>query len=311
MPEGVRVMEAAATKYGIDTARLFLLFVAAPESELEWSDEGVEGAYRFLKRAFSLVEETESRKPLGSDKDLLIESKRNRAIKLVTQYIESFELNKAIVEIMEFANAIARAKDEVSDAEYKAALSTLAHLLLPFTPHIAEEMHERLGGKGFLSLSVWPQADESRISNRAEADEEYIEETVSNIRKNLQLKGVEKPSSITLYQAQEWKYLFVENFRRLFATVKNPGQITGELLKLPQLAQHKDDVAKLSAAVFKNQKLLPTADRAPDEERTLIERLVKRLEREFCSEVTIGDAATSTDPKARNGLPGKPAVVLA
>jgi leucyl-tRNA synthetase len=297
-----------ASKYGIDTARLFLLFVASPESELEWSDEGVEGSYRFLRRLYAALEERHESK--SSAKDAFIESKRNRCTRAVTGHIEAFELNKAIIAIMEFSNVVAKHKADVSSEQYTTSMSTIAHLLLPFTPHIAEEMHERLGGDGFLSLASWPSFDESKISDRAEADQEYTEEMISNIRKNLQLKGKEKPESILLYQAQEWKYAFVRRFRELFASIKNPGQMSGELLKDPSLASHKDEAARLTGAVMKNMKLLPEVDRSAEEERQLLEQAAAVLEAEFGCSVVIGDPTTSSDAKAKNGLPGRPAIVL-
>jgi leucyl-tRNA synthetase len=296
-----------AEKYGIDTGRFFLMFVASPESELEWSDEGVEGSYRFLNRVFNLLDEQHTSR--SAEKDKLLESKRHRCIKETTRYLDSFELNKALIVIMEFANALVKHKSEISEKEFKISLNTLAHMLLPFTPHLAEEMNERLGGNGFLSASSWPLADENKISERVELDEEYMEEIAANIRKNMNAKNIKQLQSITLYQAENWKYVFVQHFRTLFERLKNPGEIAAELRKVPELESRQEEVMKLTQAVVKNMKILPLVDRTKEEEHLLLQQTAKILERMFSTTVHLGSHA-SEDPKAKNGLPGKPAVVL-
>jgi leucyl-tRNA synthetase len=290
-------------KYGIDAARLFLLFVASPESELEWSDEGIEGAYRFLHRIFSLTE----RQSHGSRSDTLIESKRNRTIKNVTGYIEGFSFNKAIIEIMEFANVLA--KHNVSQEVFHDSLATLALLLCPFTPHIAEEMWEMLGESGFASTHEWPKVDEHKINDKVEQNDQYVEEIVSLTRKNVQLKKIEKPSSITLFQAEQWKYDFVRRFKKAFETLKNSGEIAAELLKDRTLATRKEEVLRLTGAVLKNMKLLPLVDRTYDEELQLLKSAVPVLQETFGCDVAVGEP-TAPEPKAKAGLPGRPAVVL-
>jgi leucyl-tRNA synthetase len=296
-----------AEKYGIDTGRFFLMFVASPESELEWSDEGVEGSYRFLNRVFNLLDDQHTSR--SAEKDKLLESKRHRCIKETTRYLDSFELNKALIVIMEFANALVKHKGEISEKEFRISLNTLAHMLLPFTPHLAEEMNERLGGHTFLSASSWPLAEENKISERIELDEEYMEEIAANIRKNMNAKNIKQLQSITLYQAENWKYVFVQHFRTLFERFKNPGEIVTELRKVPELESHQEDVMKLSQAVVKNMKILPLVDRTKEEEHVLLQQTAKMLERMFSTTVHLGSHA-SEDPKAKNGLPGKPAVVL-
>jgi leucyl-tRNA synthetase len=211
---------------------------------------------------------------------------------------------------MDFANTLTKHKEELSRQVYHDGIETLAYLLLPFTPHVAEEMHELLGGKGFLTVKPWPSFDESLISERAEADAEYGEEILSNIRKNLQLKGIDKPSSVTLYQADTWKYGFVRSFKNGFATIKNPKDLAEHIAQEVPDAP-KDDLLKLTAAVVKNMKLLPLIDRTAEEERALLEATAARLRDELSCPVAIGDSTSSTDQKAKNGLPGKPAIIIA
>lgn len=155
-------------KYGADTARLFILFAAPPEKELDWSDEGVEGSYRFLNRVFRLVTEIQasefnsletSVERNADDKELLLVM--HSAIKKVTEDAGGrFNFNTAISSIMELVNQCYRYKElpRVDKALLREAVETVVILLYPFTPHICEEMWEGFE-KGRLSNVKWPSFD--------------------------------------------------------------------------------------------------------------------------------------------------------
>lgn len=165
-------------KYGADTARLFILFAAPPEKELDWSDEGVEGSYRFLNRVYRLAMETVERssseqnnaeKPIeneknnSDDKELLL--MMNAAIKKVTEDAGGrFNFNTAISSIMELVNECYRYK-ELDNARIDflvEAVKNVIILLYPFAPHIAEEMWKAFDS-GRLGEQQWPSYDESAL----------------------------------------------------------------------------------------------------------------------------------------------------
>lgn len=163
--------EQLIAAYGADTARLFALFAAPPEKDLEWSDQGVEGAYRFLTRLWRFVlQHRELLVPLNSDLQEesfsaeLRELRRmiHRTIKKVTNDIESrFHFNTAIAAIMELFNALSltasdEAKLEEGAALIKSGLETLVILLCPFVPHLASELWEQLGHREHLDTIRWP-----------------------------------------------------------------------------------------------------------------------------------------------------------
>ncbi|HIH24043.1 TPA: leucine--tRNA ligase, partial [Candidatus Woesearchaeota archaeon] len=304
----VVAQDEIAQNYGIDTARLFLMFVSSPESELEWSDEGIQCAYRFLNKVYGLVEALETRQPKSDSRDALLESKRNVCIRDTTAHLDTFRLNKAVMSVMEFANTIIKYQDDVSPGQYRSCLDTLARLLLPFTPHIAEEMWARLGNETFLSLDAWPAADASRMDARAEAAAEFVEETISGVRRTLSAKKIDSPNRIELFMAESWKYDFVPAFKRLFATVKNPKEIADRLVKEVASADPAA-ITQLTFAVYKNMKLLPVVDMSRDDELPLLHEVIARLKDEFgCDVILTVDATSSSDSRAKNGLPGKPAI---
>jgi len=160
--------EEIVKKYGADTARLFILFAAPPERDLEWSDQGVEGCSRFLQRVFRLVDEL-SRK-LSSAKtegecDAYIRRITHKTIKKVTEDIgERFNFNTAISAIMEMVNELSDYKDrDISKKVLSESLDTLLLLLAPFAPHLAEELWHKLGHMRSVYLEKWPSYDAAAI----------------------------------------------------------------------------------------------------------------------------------------------------
>ena len=150
----VVIPEEIAKKYGIDTARLFLLFVASPDKDMEWSDEGIEGSFRFINKFYNLI----SGKKITKETDKKEQSKLNKTIKEVNEYLENMLFNKAIISLMQFTNWFNN-RDSIS----KESAEKLVLLMSPFTPHISEELWEHLGNKPFCSLQKWPECDESKI----------------------------------------------------------------------------------------------------------------------------------------------------
>jgi leucyl-tRNA synthetase len=142
-------------KYGADTARLFSLFASPPEKDLDWSDAGVEGAYRFLKRIWTFLAEF-SHGGLGSPEETHF---LNKTIKKVTEDLERFHFNTAIAALMEFYNFLSGEKQ----APTAASMNALVCMLSPFVPHLAEELWSRLGHKGSILQEPWPDYDESAL----------------------------------------------------------------------------------------------------------------------------------------------------
>lgn len=159
-------------KYGADTARLFILFAAPPERDLEWSEQGVEGCFKFLNRVYRLVDELAPVAKLElefgnltkADKDM--RAKTNNTLKKVTEDLnDKFGFNTAIAALMELINDLYKYKEleDRNDAVIKEAIEAVVVILAPFAPHLGEELWLIIGKEASVFDIGWPDYDKSAI----------------------------------------------------------------------------------------------------------------------------------------------------
>jgi leucyl-tRNA synthetase len=191
-------------RYGADTARCYILFIAPPDQDADWSDDGVEGMYRFLSRLWRLAAEVAEREgegdpphagkspiggsagphaalpgeahapprqlahaPTGTDQegdDLVLLRKAHWAIDKVSADLRRFAFNTAIAAVMELLNESSRLREQASTDTLRFALSTAASLLFPFAPHMSADVYERLTGERVWE-QPWPRADPTLLES--------------------------------------------------------------------------------------------------------------------------------------------------
>jgi leucyl-tRNA synthetase len=159
--------------YGADTARWFMLSDSPPERDLEWTEAGITGAWRFQQRLFRIATQAlADLPPVGTAKpvefsDRAIELRRaaHKSIAGVSTDIEAFHFNKAVARLYELANAIdsAEPKDDRDRWALREALEIFVRLAGPMTPHLAEELWQALGHKSLLADSPWPLAEDALL----------------------------------------------------------------------------------------------------------------------------------------------------
>ena len=211
-------------RYGADTVRLFMMFAAPPEQSLEWSDSGVDGAQRFLRRLWKQAYEHVAAGPVVAlDKDALSDAQRELRLKVhetiqkVSDDIERRQtFNTAIAAVMELSNYIGKFNDssEQGRAVVQEALDTAVLLLAPIVPHIAHTLWNDLGHQDAIVSTAWPQVDESalvrsniemivqvngklraKINVAADADQDvilHIALAEGNVQKHLEGKTIRK-----------------------------------------------------------------------------------------------------------------------
>jgi leucyl-tRNA synthetase len=144
--------EPIVDQYGADAVRWFMLSDSPPERDLEWSEAGIQGAWRFVQRLWRLVTSNEA----GAGEDPELERKLHRTIFEVGRNIEALAFNKAVANLYELANAVEKAPPSAARTR---AVETMVRLVAPMVPHVAEEAWAALGKQGLVADADWPEAD--------------------------------------------------------------------------------------------------------------------------------------------------------
>jgi leucyl-tRNA synthetase len=198
-------------RYGADTARLFILFAAPPEKELEWNDSAVEGSYRFLRRvhrfgsAAAALDPVELPAELSKD-DVTLRRSSHKMLRKVTHDLSNgFHFNTAIAAIMEHLNAVSAAGVggdlKVHPAAAREAMGLVAHALFPFAPHLADELHVLLGGETDLMRSPWPEHDEAAC---AESSITVVVQVMGKLRGRIEVAlDAEKETVLAAAKAED------------------------------------------------------------------------------------------------------------
>src|SRR3989344_1151165 len=273
-------------KYGPDTARLFILFAALPEKELEWSDKGVNGSFRFLNKIYNLI--NDNLNSISSkhhdehklnDKDKYVLSKLHLTIKGATEHIENFEFSLAIGKIMEYVDVLQKYKDKSKEV-FGEAIRSLALLMLPFTPHLSEEIWHMAKEQGLASLQKWPDYDENKIDKRAEAVAMLVENTRRDLIEILKLAKIEKPRKITLFVAEKWKRDFTEKLKLEMKKTRNTAEIIKALIATG-LKVYGQEISKLAPRLLNDETKIPHLVLSQDAEFHALNDASQNYEEEF------------------------------
>lgn len=151
--------ESIMAEWGSDATRVFILFAAPPEKDFEWSEQGVEGAYRFLQRVYRLAQRSVRMTVASGGADDLMARVRARTVHKVTDDLERRSFNTAVSALMEYTNSLYQNWEEMSTEGRRAGLETLVVLLAPFAPHLADELWHDFGHEQSVHLAVWPNYD--------------------------------------------------------------------------------------------------------------------------------------------------------
>ncbi len=279
-------------KYGVDVLRLYVLSVSGPEKDMEWSQEGIEGSQRFLSRLFALANDKISKKNKS------VESRMHKTIMEVTDDIENFRYNNAITKLISFVNYLSHI-----DGSKKEALKNVALMIAPFAPHAAEELWSKLKGKGLIARASWPKHNKKMIDIKLEAAEEMLDNLKRDINIVIGLLKV-KPGEVNVIVAEAWKH-------ELFAKLKmTDSRDIGQLIKKFKVKGHEGDSIKIINLLVKNPGMKEKEILGSKYERDFLSKNIKDLENEFKCRVFVSKSEDSKEQKARQAMPGKPAIVV-
>jgi len=280
---------------GADPLRLFLVSVAAPDSDFNWDDKGVISTNKFLTKVydyFQLVKLTSS-----SEKT---ESKLHKTIQLVTEDIEKLRYNIAIIRIRELFESF-------KDQESKETLECFLILLNPFCPHLTEELWDKLGNKQFISNTNWPKVNHSKINEDFEIIDRMIKTLSVDIQNIQKLANKKQLTNIRLFIANKWKYELYTLLKTKLKQTRNPKEIISSIMQ-SDLKQHGKDVMKIIPKIIKTGNVpyyLPLV-----KEHSALKEHLGDLEQKFNCNVDIILADKTDEQKSKQALPGKPAILI-
>ena len=228
------------------------------------------------------------------------ESKLNRAIKEITEYINDFKYNLATIKVRELFESL-------SEEESKDTLEKALKLLHPFCPHITEELWEKIGNKPYISLSSWPKYDESKIDLKSEQHEKIAENTKLDIKSIMILAKIVKPKKIKLIVSPEWKYALFEMLKKILNETRDQKEIIQKIMA-SDLKVYGQEIMKIVPSVIKDMSKMPEVLLPPEEEMDALKK-TKTFE-EFGCEIEIESAEKSKEQKAKQAMPGKPAILV-
>jgi leucyl-tRNA synthetase len=297
----VVLLKTALEKYGADVVRLFLMSNAEPWQDFDWRDKEVVGAQKALQRFWSVIEDSSKFKEeetTSIDKWLASswEETKNQVIDSLENFQTRKALQKGFFEVFNLLRWYERRGGRNAKV-LKPMLMEWVKLMAPITPHICEEVWEKLGGEGFVSEAEYPQPEDSKIDSLAESGERLLDSVVADVQKIVEMTKT-APKSCSLYVAEDWKY-------ELFEMIKCGAQI-GDVMKDDKFRSHGKDIVNL----FKKSKEVELPKGwAKETEISSLEDAADFLSKTLDCSVKINP---KEDPqnKARFALPMRPAIYL-
>ncbi|MHA1291996.1 MAG: leucine--tRNA ligase [Promethearchaeota archaeon] len=299
-------------EYGADAARFFILFGASPESGLEWSEEGVGFAYRFIKNTFILLAEPpEKIRNKKTILDTLIEFNLNKTIKNVSEMLEKISIRDAVNNIIQFVNELSKYKKEgVIKEIYDNCVEKLTLLLHPIAPHITEEIWEILKKDSYISLASWPTYDNNLLTEENNFKWKLMNsiiDDINNIRIAMKKENLEK---ISIIIADEWKFKFYSILMSIINKTRNQGEIVKKIMQESDLRPHGKFINQTIGKILKNVGKFFKLSLSTNEELHFFTEIKPIIEKKYGCSVSILVEKDSSEKKATQALPGRPAIII-
>ncbi|NVM34724.1 MAG: leucine--tRNA ligase, partial [Candidatus Lokiarchaeota archaeon] len=304
--------EEIIEKYGADAARFFILFGASPSSGLEWSEEGVDYAYRFIKNTFIMLAELPKKTHKNlTIRDNLIQYYLNKTIKEFTDNMKNLSIRNAVNNIIQFASEFGKYINEgIVEDVFEDCREKLILLLHPIAPHMTEEIWEMIGRKSYVSLTSWPYYDNELITQESDYKWNLMNNIFDDINKIKIAMKKDSLQKISIIIADQWKLNFYTKFMSILEETKNQGEIMKKLMLESEFKKHGKIISQNVIKILKNVGKYPKLTLTSKEEFLFFDEIKPVLEKKFLSEVEITFEKDSNEQKAANALPGKPAIVV-
>ncbi|MGA1848957.1 MAG: leucine--tRNA ligase, partial [Thermoplasmatota archaeon] len=256
---GAEPIPEAIRKYGVDAMRLYYCHVGSTSMDVEWVEETVSHYKARMKRIFEQVDELFNLEyHEGTRIDPWLVSRMQLRVKETTEHLEEGRLREASnIVYFTIPNDIRwyLKRGGANREVLRETMDIWTRLLHPFTPHLAEEVWERMGREGLVSTTTWPGFNEEKVDQISLKTEEYVLSLLEDIRNIQKMTDISEPRRIVLYTASSWKWSVLET---LFKKVDqgdgrlNPGDVIKELISDPDLEGQKKVIPKMVGRMAKD-----------------------------------------------------------
>lgn len=299
-------------KYGADSARFFILFGASPKSGLEWSDEGVDFAYRFMNNTLKLLTEVpEIIRENKTIRDDLIEFYMHHIIKKVTENLNKIDIRDAVNNIVQFSSELKNYKKEGVNKElFDKIRKNLVLLLHPIAPHITEEIWEFLGENDYISLASWPKYNKKILTDENSFKwnlKNNIIEDIKNIKQVLKKDSIDE---INLIIPENWKYNFYSDLIRLIEKTLDQGEIMKNLMENSTYKAHGSFISQTVNKILKNIGKYSDFILSVEDEYKFFKAISPIIEKQFETTVNVKMESESDKKKKDQALPGRPSIII-
>ncbi len=292
-------------EYGADTARLFTMSAALPEKDFDWTEKGVEANHSFLQRLLDLAREFDGGTEESGDVERYLGREIDAAIASAAEEYEEFRFNHGVREAKELVSKLEQYVDyrEEPDAStFRRALRSVALILSPVSPHVAEEVWREMDGDGLLAEARWPEVE---VDEAYDVERRLVENTREDVREIRDVAGIDDVDLVRVVVAPEWKHRALEIARDL----DGDGDVMGAIMQEDEIRERGDDAARYGGYLQENLRSLEP-ELPQDGEVEALERAAWLVEREFDCTVVVETAEESDSERAVKARPGKPAIEI-
>ncbi|WP_435064526.1 leucine--tRNA ligase [Halobaculum sp. EA56] len=296
-------------EYGADTARLFMMQAARPDTAFDWSEEGVKSTHRFLGRLAETVRSfaggsVDRRAGEPDATARYVADEVDAAVAVATEEFDDLGFDLATREAQSLVATLRGYReyvDEVHAPTFERGLRVALKLLAPVAPHLTEELHAELTDDDELLVDAeWPTADAD--TGTVEMRRQLVENTREDVRNIVDVANIEDPERVDVVVAPEWKHEALE-----IAVDSDADNLVGELMRNPEIQRHGSDASDYAKDLQAEREALRPA-LSPEREREALEAAAWLVEREFDAPVRVLRAEEADDDVAGKAEPGRPAI---
>ena len=306
------LMSQMAKQFGADSSRFTILSGGEYLDDANWDSELAKSMHSRLQKLHEFISENYNKGTNDHRQiDAWMESKLAEVIRDATAAMEEAYFRTAIQKSYYDLQRnlkwyLRRTAGKPTREIMNKTIKTLILLLSPFTPFFCEEAWELIGEKGNASTAQWPSFDKNSIKPELDELEEIVEKTLDDIKTILKLINVEKPKKIEIFVAERWKYELHADLEKIFKETRNYPDVLKKIMGKEKYKPHGKKIPALVQKIVKNG--LPSKLPKYEYELSMLADSKEFLSNEFGCGIEVKGADASQDPKAKNSLPGKPAI---